>query len=164
MGRHWYKAASYALAVERIAKSIPVFGLGADIIAGFPGETEDDHRCTVALVEALPFTYLHVFPYSLRPGTAAERLDGHVAASTIECRAAELRGIADRRAAAHRASRVGGECDLVVMGSAARREGLTEDYLTVAVDPSIPRGTRCRARLHGDASRLLGVPLQAIIR
>jgi threonylcarbamoyladenosine tRNA methylthiotransferase MtaB len=164
MGRHWYKAASYALAVERIAKSIPVFGLGADIIAGFPGETEDDHRCTVALVEALPFTYLHVFPYSLRPGTAAERLDGHVAASTIECRAAELRGIADRRAAAHRASRVGGECDLVVMGSAARREGLTEDYLTVAVDPSIPRGTRCRARLHGDASRLLGVPLQASIR
>jgi len=164
MGRHWYKAASYALAVERIAKSIPVFGLGADIIAGFSGETEDDHRCTVALVEALPFTYLHVFPYSLRPGTAAERLDGHVAASTIERRAAELRGIADRRAAAHRASRVGGECDLVVMGSAARREGLTEDYLTVAVDPSIPRGTRCRARLHGDASRLLGVPLQAIIR
>jgi len=164
MGRHWYKAASYALAVERIAKSIPVFGLGADIIAGFPGETEDDHRCTVAIAEALPFTYLHVFPYSLRPGTAAERLDGHVAASTIERRAAELRGIADRRAAAHRASRVGGECDLVVMGSAARREGLTEDYLTVAVDPSIPRGTRCRARLHGDASRLLGVPLQAIIR
>jgi len=164
MGRHWYKAASYALAVERITKSIPVFGLGADIIAGFSGETEDDHRCTVALVEALPFTYLHVFPYSLRPGTAAERLDGHVAASTIERRAAELRGIADRRAAAHRASRVGGECDLVVMGSAARREGLTEDYLTVAVDPSIPRGTRCRARLHGDASRLLGVPLQAIIR
>jgi hypothetical protein len=50
------------------------------------------------------------------------------------------------------------------MGTAARREGLTEDYLTVAVDPAIPRGTRCRARLDGDASRLLGVPLQAIIR
>ena len=164
MGRHWYKAASYAAAVERIAASIPVFGLGADIIAGFPGETEDDHRRTVALADSLPFTYLHVFPYSARPGTAAERLDGHVTASTIERRAAELRAIADRRAAAHRASRVRGECDLVVMGTAARREGLTEDYLTVAVDPSIPRGTRCRARLDGDASRLLGVPLQAIIR
>jgi threonylcarbamoyladenosine tRNA methylthiotransferase MtaB len=164
MGRHWYKAASYAAAIERIARNIPVFALGADIIAGFPGEAENDHRCTVALAELLPFTYLHVFPYSLRPGTAAERLDGHVAASTIERRAAELRAIADRRAAAHRTSRVGGECDLVVMGSADRREGLTEDYLTVAVDPSIPRGTRCRAHLHGDATRLLGVPLQAIIR
>ena len=93
MGRHWYKAASYAAAVERIAASVPVFGLGADIIAGFPGETEDDHRCTVALADSLPFTYLHVFPYSARPGTAAERLDGHVTASTIERRAAELRAI-----------------------------------------------------------------------
>jgi threonylcarbamoyladenosine tRNA methylthiotransferase MtaB len=164
MGRHWYTAASYAAAVERIAASSSVFGLGADIIAGFPGEKEDDHRRTAALVESFPFTYLHVFPYSVRPGTAAERLDGHVAASTIERRAAELRAIADRRAAAHRARRLGGQCDLVVMGTGARREGLTEDYLTVAVDPSIPRGTRCRARLDGDASRLLGVPLQAIIR
>ena len=164
MGRHWYKAASYATAVERIAASVPVFGLGADVIAGFPGETEDDHRCTVALAESLPFTYLHVFPYSVRPGTPAERLPGHVAASTTERRAAELRTVAEQRAAAHRASRSGGECDLVVMGTAARREGLTEDYLTVAVDPSIPRGTRWRARLEGDPSRLLGVPLQAIIR
>jgi len=164
MGRHWYKAASYATAVQRIAASVPVFGLGADLIAGFPGETDDDHRRTVALAESLPFTYLHVFPYSVRPGTAAERLPGHVAASTIERRAAELRAVAERRAAAHRARRTGGECDLVVMGTAARREGLTEDYLTVAVDPSIPRGTRWRGRLDGDASRLLGVPLQAIIR
>jgi len=164
MGRHWYKAASYVAAVERIAAIPPVFALGADVIAGFPGETEEDHQRTVTLVESLPFTYLHVFPYSLRPGTAAERLDGHVPASTIERRAAELRAIADRRAAAHRARRLGGECDLVVIGTPARREGLTEDYLTVEVDPSIPRGTRCRARLDGDASRLLGVPLQAIIR
>jgi threonylcarbamoyladenosine tRNA methylthiotransferase MtaB len=164
MGRHWYKAASYAAAVERIAAGLPVFGLGADVIAGFPGESEDDHRRTMAVVESLPFTYLHVFPYSVRPGTAAERLDGHLAASTIERRAAELRAIADRRAAAHRAKRIGEVCDLVVMGTPARREGLTEDYLTVEVDPSVRRGTRCRARLNGDGSRLLGVPLQAIIR
>jgi len=164
MGRHWYRAASYVAAVERIAASIPVFGLGADVIAGFPGETEDDHGCTITVAESLPFTYLHVFPYSMRPGTGAERLVGHVAASTIERRAAELRAIADRCAAAHRTRRLGGECDLVVIGTAARREGLTEDYLTVAVDPLIPRGTRCRARLDGDASRLLGVPLQAMIR
>jgi threonylcarbamoyladenosine tRNA methylthiotransferase MtaB len=164
MGRHWYRAASYAAAVERIAATRPVFALGADVIAGFPGETDDDHRRTVSLLESLPYTYLHVFPYSQRPGTSAERLDGHVPASTIERRAAELRAIADRRAAAHRASRLGGECDLVVMGTADRREGLTEDYLTVAVDRSLPRGTRYRARLEGDASRLLGAPHQAIIR
>ena len=46
-------------------------GLGADIICGFPGETDADHRATLALVDALPFTYLHVFPFSARPDTAA---------------------------------------------------------------------------------------------
>ena len=163
MGRHWYRAATYAAAVERIASSVPVFALGGDVIAGFPGENDDDHRATLDLVRALPFTYLHVFPYSVRPGTAAERLGSHVAASTIDRRAGELRELSEQCAAAHRATRLGAECDLVVMGSGPRREGLTEDYLTVVVDASVPRGTRCRARLEGDASRLLGVPLAAII-
>ena len=163
MGRHWYDAESYAQAVERIAGALPVFGLGADVIAGFPGETNEDHRRTVSLVEALPFTYLHVFPYSLRPGTAASRLGGHVASGTIDRRAAELRAIAERRAAAHRASRVGGECDVVIQGS-RHREGVTEDYLTVTVDQALPRATRWRGRLGSDGAQLLAVPHEAIIR
>jgi threonylcarbamoyladenosine tRNA methylthiotransferase MtaB len=162
MGRHWYTAARYATAVERIAARLPIFALGADLIAGFPGETEDDHRRTMGLAESLPFTYLHVFPYSVRPGTAAERLAAHVPAATIERRSRELRALADRCAAAHRASRVGGECDLVVQG-AERREGLTEDYLTVDVDRSLPRGTRWRGLIERDGARLLGVPHEAII-
>ena len=165
MGRHWYSAGRYAAAVERLAHRIPVFALGADVIAGFPGETAKDHRATMAVVEALPFTYLHVFPYSSRPGTAAERLGNHVPGQVIDERARELRLLAGRCATAHEATRVGGECDLVVIGAAAR-EGLTEDYLTVAVDASVPRGTRFRARLHRaerDGSRLLGVPLEPII-
>src|SRR6185503_8364178 len=68
MGRNWYKAATYAAAVERLASGVPVFALGADVIAGFPGESDDDHRATLEFVRALPFTYLHVFPYSVRPG------------------------------------------------------------------------------------------------
>jgi threonylcarbamoyladenosine tRNA methylthiotransferase MtaB len=165
MGRHWYSAGRYAAAVERLARRIPVFALGADVIAGFPGETAGDHRATVAVVEALPFTYLHVFPYSRRPGTAAERLGNHVSGHVVDERARELRRLAQRCSAAHEATRVGGECDLVVIGAAAR-EGLTEDYLTVAVDASVPRATRCRARLQRaarDATQLLGVPLEPII-
>lgn len=164
MGRHWYRASSYAAAVERIAMDLPLFALGADVIGGFPGETDDDHRQTMAVVRALPFTYLHVFPYSVRPGTAAGRLGNHVASATINQRAAELRDLANQCLAEHRATRAGGECDLVVMGSGPRREGLTEDYLTVDVDSAVPRGTRCPARLVSDGSRLLGVPLEAIIR
>ena len=164
MGRHWYTATSYAAAVERIAMRVGTFALGADVIAGFPGETDADHRATVAFVESLPFTYLHVFPFSLRPGTAAERLGSHVPSAIAERRASELRAIGERFAAAHREARSGTECDLVVIGDGARREGLTEDYLTVAVDTSVPRGTRCRARLERDGARLLAVPLEAIIR
>jgi threonylcarbamoyladenosine tRNA methylthiotransferase MtaB len=164
MGRHWYTAASYARAVERLAAGVAAFALGADVIAGFPGETDADHEATVALISALPFTYLHVFPYSRRPGTAAERLSGDVPGRVADERSRELRVLGEAAATRHRKRRLGQECDLVVMGSGDRREGLTEDYLTVGVDPSIARGTRCRAVLEGDASRLLGVPRQPIIR
>jgi threonylcarbamoyladenosine tRNA methylthiotransferase MtaB len=163
MGRHWYTASRYAAAVERIARGTSVFALGADIIAGFPGETEDDHRRTITLVQSLPFTYLHVFPFSVRPGTAAERLSGRVAGTEADRRSRELRAIGQACSGRHAARRVGTECDLVVMGSGPTREGLTEDYLTVSVDPGVPRGVRCRARLEGDAAQLLGVPLQPII-
>src|SRR2546425_177506 len=76
MGRHWYTAESYRGRLEWLAERLPVFGLGADVIAGFPGETDADHGATLGLVEALPFTYLHVFPFSVRPDAAAARLSG----------------------------------------------------------------------------------------
>ena len=142
MGRHWYAAAEYGRAVERMANRLPVFGLGADIITGFPGETEEDHAATVALVESLPFTYLHVFPYSARPGTAATRLSGEVAPAIARERAAELRAIGERKLTAYAASRVGQEADVVVVGAG---RGLTEDYVEVEVAGG--RGERAKARL-----------------
>lgn len=148
MGRHWYTAARYAHAVEALVSSAPYFGLGADVMTGFPGETDADHRATVELVESLPFTYLHVFPYSPRPGTAALRLGAAVPPELAAGRAAELRAIAEAKAAAYRESRVGGTADVVVIASGPRREGVTDDYLTVDIaDPSLPRATRFEAEL-----------------
>lgn len=162
MGRHWYTAASYVRAVERIVASLPVFGLGADVIAGFPGEEEAEHRETLALVEALPFTYLHVFPFSRRPGTAAERLPGHLPGDVVQRRARELRTLGEAKARAYRERRLGGAGDVVVVRGDIR-EGLTEDYLTVAIaDPPPPRGARLPVRLEGDADRLVAVPLVPI--
>lgn len=159
MGRHWYTAAAYAAAVERLVHGRHVFGLGADVIAGFPGESEDDHRASLALVADLPFTYLHVFPYSLRPGTAAERLPGHLPPEVVQRRARELRALADEKSRAYRAKRVGGTADVVVVRGDPR-EGLTEDYLSVTLAaPAPPRGTRLRARLGGDAHGLDAVPI-----
>ena len=155
MGRHWYTGARYARAVERLVARAAVFGLGADVIAGFPGEGDADHAATMELVETLPFTALHVFPYSERPGTAAARLSGAVPRGTVLARAAELRALGERKAAAHRAARVGGAADVIVLGGARAREGITEDHLTVRMrDAAIPRGARVPARLELDAGAL----------
>jgi threonylcarbamoyladenosine tRNA methylthiotransferase MtaB len=165
MGRHWYTAAEYARAVERLVAGRTVFALGADVMAGFPGETDDDHARTRELIEALPFTYLHVFPFSMRPGTAAERLPGRVDGRVAAERARELRALGGEKAEAYRASRVGGDADVIAIGRDGAREGLTEDYLTVALlEPEPPRGVRFRARLERDGARLLARAAPGIFR
>src|SRR5437763_3820849 len=132
MGRHWYTAESYRARLEWLAARLPVLGLGADIIAGFPGETDDDHRATVALVEALPFTYLHVFPYSERPGAAAARLGAPVPPRVLHQRARELRDLGEAKARRHHAGRVGRRADGLVSGHGAGKvEVLTQDYVSV---------------------------------
>ncbi len=164
MGRHWYTAGSYRERLERLAERVGegggALGLGADIIVGFPGEGEADHRATVALVEALPFTYLHVFPYSPRAGTAAPRLGAAASPEAARERSAELRALAARKAAAHRATRAGGRADLVLE---TRRGGwqdaLTEDYVAVQVPADadwVLGRARLDARLALSGSRLVG--------
>lgn len=148
MGRHWYSARSYAAAVERLIRDRAIFGLGADIVTGFPGETATDHALTVVLVRELPFTHLHVFPYSARPGTAATRLPAQVPSALARARAAELRALGDEKASAYRASRAGGRAAVAVISAGTRRDGLTEDYLSVVIEGgSPPRGTIVRATL-----------------
>ena len=160
MGRHWYTARSYRERIEQIAARVQPFGLGADVIVGFPGETDADHRATVALVESLPFTYLHVFPYSPREGTAAPRLGPPPAAAIVRERSAELRALAAAKAAAHRAARAGQEADLVLeTRQAAVREALSEDYLGVQLPADAPwvvGKTRVTARLALENGKLVG--------
>lgn len=164
MGRHWYSARRYAEAIERLASALPVFALGADVIAGFPGETAADHAETLSLVDSLPFTYLHVFPFSMRPGTAAERLPEPLRGEVVAQRARELRASGERKAGAYRQARVGALADVVVLRGDIR-EGITEDYLSVTLaDPAPPRGTRLpawlrHAPLGANVERLLAVPL-----
>ena len=145
MGRHWYTAASYRARIEWLAARLPVFGLGADVIAGFPGEAAADHQATLALIAALPFTYLHVFPFSQRPGTAATRLANQVPPPVVRERAKEIRHLGDVKSTTYRGKRRGQRADGVVSGHAAGRlEMLTEDYLSVYLPTSVwdgrPRG------------------------
>ncbi|MBA2706784.1 MAG: MiaB/RimO family radical SAM methylthiotransferase [Gemmatimonadaceae bacterium] len=159
MGRHWYSAAMYATAVESIVASRATFALSADVIAGFPGETAEDHASTMSLIAGLPFTSLHVFQYSPRPGTASLRMRNAVDNSVASRRASELREAGRMKGQAYIASRAGGRADVVAV---RRDEGLTEDYLSVALgNGSVERRSRFDASLELTAGRLTAVPISS---
>src|SRR5713101_822621 len=100
----WYRAEHYARRVELIRERLPHAAIGADVIAGFPGETEADHATTLAFIESLPFAYLHVFSFSKRPGTKAATLSNEVPGALIKRRARELRALGEKKAATFRHS------------------------------------------------------------
>ena len=87
----------------------PELTLGADVMVGFPGETDAEFEETMEMVRALPFGYLHLFPFSPRPATRAWALhaDAPVAAEAVKERMAALRALAEEKTRAHRASFVG---------------------------------------------------------
>src|SRR5262249_10333254 len=67
----WYRTEQYARRLHLVREFLPGAAIGADVIAGFPGETEADHEATLRFIDSRSFTYLHVFSYSPRPGTKA---------------------------------------------------------------------------------------------
>ena len=128
--RRWHTREQYRARVLQIADALPYLGLGADVIVGFPSESDEDHAQTRALVEELPFTYLHVFPYSERDGTYAATLNDPVDGRVKASRSLELRALAQAKGDAYMRARVGQAAEIVVEGS---NIGITEDYLRVAL-------------------------------
>ena len=128
--RRWHTREAYRERMLNIAARLPVLGLGADIIVGFPGETDEDHAQTRELVEQLPFTYLHVFPYSVRDGTHAASLPDRVPGDRAAERSRELRQIAHDKGVLYQQSRVSHVAEIVVEDA---NWGVTEDYLRVRV-------------------------------
>ena len=152
--RRWHTRDMYRARALEVAARVAVLGLGADVIAGFPGETSDDHQDTLSLIEELPFTYLHVFPFSPRTRTAAAEMPDQVTQRIAGERSRELRELGVEKGGAHRARRVGGWADVILEGDGGR--GLTGDYLRVEVttNGSAPEGTFRRARLQGGPDHL----------
>ena len=153
--RRWHTREQYRVRALQIAGKIEPLGLGADVITGFPGETEADHEATRALVEELPFTYLHVFPYSPRQGTAAAGLPHPVPQRISGERARELRELAQAKGVAYRRGRSGQRAVVVLEGDGG--SGLTEDYLRVRVGRNggtVPGGAVLHGTLLGDGEHL----------
>jgi threonylcarbamoyladenosine tRNA methylthiotransferase MtaB len=131
--RRWHTREQYRSRILEIAERLPYLGLGADIIVGFPGETEAEHAETRALVEELPYTYLHVFPYSVRDDTVAADLPDHVPGNIAAERSRELREIAMQKGEQYRRERAGQAAEIVVE---EHDIGITEDYLRVKLTGS----------------------------
>jgi threonylcarbamoyladenosine tRNA methylthiotransferase MtaB len=130
-----YSAAEYAERVLAIRRKLPRACVGADVIVGFPGETEACFASTYRLVEKLPVAYLHVFPYSRRPGTAAFLMRDQVPAAVKKARVRALMELGAKKKREFAIS-AAGSVETVVLEEEVgqgRWTGTTGNYLKVRV-------------------------------
>lgn len=170
MGRH-YSAGFFRELIARITSVLPDAFIGADVIAGFPGESDTEFNDTLQLLKELPFSDLHVFPYSSRPGTKAAGMSGQIPSQTIKERASILRKIAERKKAWFLERFIGREAHVLVQGynpKTSQCKGLSRNYIEVHFSGSAEMinreqpvrilgcdGKSCSGRIRGFLNRLL---------
>ncbi|MFC1837432.1 tRNA (N(6)-L-threonylcarbamoyladenosine(37)-C(2))-methylthiotransferase MtaB [Thermodesulfobacteriota bacterium] len=129
-----YSVQQFMELVYNCREIIPDAAIGVDVLAGFPGETENDFLKTYELVASLPITYLHVFPYSKRPGTPAAKMAKQVPAKIKEDRVAILRKLDHKKRMAFYTSRLGKVHHVLVeseKSASGLARGFTENYIPV---------------------------------
>lgn len=135
--RRDYDAAFFRDLLQRIFAAVPGVAVGIDVLVGFPGETEEAFANTLRLVEEMPVAYLHVFPYSRRPGTPAAAMSGQISAQEKKDRAERLRRIDSEKRRAFAARFIG--TPLTVLTEAKKDAatgfplGFSDNYIRVAV-------------------------------
>ncbi len=152
--RRPYSAAFSRGLVEGIRARLPHASIGADVMVGFPGESEADARESERAIEALPLSYLHVFPYSDRPSTAAATMMPKVGPAIVKDRAARMREIGAGFSSRFIRSQVG-----TVRPGLTIDDGttvLTDNFMKVAVSPGLTRNTRVNVRIDEDSPQLVG--------
>ena len=132
MGRE-YSPKEFEALVLKIERTLPLAAIGVDVMAGFPGETEKAFANTMALIQDLPISYLHVFRYSRRPGTKAAELPEHLSPRLIKERAKRLRDLGREKKKAFYKRCVGFRFKVLserkVGGKPHLMRGFTENYL-----------------------------------
>ncbi len=132
--RRPYTAAYYADLVQRLRRSVPDAAIGADVMVGFPTETDADHEQTLKLLADAPATYLHVFPYSRRPGTASANFRPEVSSPVSHQRSLDLRELAARKNLQFRASFLGRRLSVITLAKKLEGQGveaMSTNYLKV---------------------------------
>jgi threonylcarbamoyladenosine tRNA methylthiotransferase MtaB len=153
-----YRPWHYVEKVDALRRAAgPELTVGADVMVGFPGETDAEFDQTVALIRALPFGYLHLFPFSPRPDTPAWALHAErpVPAPVVEERMGFLRALAAEKSKAHRSCFVERELEVLTLHTPpalekqGRTSALSENFLPVELDARLPANQLVRARVTG---------------
>ena len=130
-----YRPWHYREKIEKIAAAMPDAAIGADVMVGFPGETDSEFEATRQLIEDLPFTYLHVFTYSARPGTPAAEMKNQVPVQVARERNRRLRDLASEKKLAFMRRFIGHTVEAITLNVTASEadgeftETLTDNYL-----------------------------------
>jgi threonylcarbamoyladenosine tRNA methylthiotransferase MtaB len=114
--------------LDKVRAALPHAALGTDIIVGFPGEGETAFANTLAFLEASPFTYFHVFPYSVRTGTTAAKFPERVPSPTIEARARQVRQLGERKKSAFVRGFLGQTLPVLCEHTRDKASGLLKGY------------------------------------
>ena len=153
-------------AMRQVAAVVPHFGIGADIIVGFPGETDEEFEETRRMVEELAFSYLHVFRFSPRPGTPAASMENQVHPETISRRSKILRELAAQKQDSFERGLIGTEREVVIESEGeveGYRNSTTDNYATVLLAEDLPAGTLAMVKITGmDGGKLYGAVTQVI--
>ncbi|MBI5740763.1 MAG: tRNA (N(6)-L-threonylcarbamoyladenosine(37)-C(2))-methylthiotransferase MtaB [Nitrospirae bacterium] len=146
-----YTAAYFKGLIEKIVSACPGISVGTDLIAGFPGENDDDFYDTVRLIEQLPLSYLHVFPYSKRPDTKALSFEDHVSEKVKRERVKILFEIAGIKKRNYMKNSLDNILDVIVENRTESNgywSGLSSNYLKLSIISDVAqRGQRIRARV-----------------
>ena len=146
-----YRPWHYAERIQKARAAMPEAAIGADVMVGFPGESEDMFEENRVFIAALPFTYLHVFTYSARPGTPAADMPGQVPEQLKRERNRVLRALAADKNRAFRESFVGRELEAITLsrGDDATTEALTDNYLKFELSGKHAPNQWLRVRIDG---------------